>query len=133
MAARNNPCRWFLLFVLLLAGCFSASAADSPNFDQVDAVIQQAVEAGQIPGAVLVVGHGGKIVHRKAYGYRALEPRREPMTLDTIFDVASLTKAVATAPAVMLLVQRGQVRLNDPVARYVPEFAHNGKDEIIIC
>ena len=62
----------------------------------VDAVIQQAISEGQIPGAVLIVGHDGQVVYRKAYGLRALEPQREVMTLDTVFDLASLTKVIVT-------------------------------------
>ena len=98
----------------------------------VDSVIQQAVADGTIPGAVLVVGHDGAVVYRKAYGSRALEPRREPMTLDTVFDLASLTKVIATTTAVMQLVEQGKVRMNDPVAKYLPEFAQNGKDDITV-
>jgi CubicO group peptidase (beta-lactamase class C family) len=79
-----------------------------------------------MPGAVLLVGHDGQVIYRKAFGNRALEPRREPMTADTIFDLASLTKVIATTTAVMQLVQKGEVRLNDPVAKYIPEFAQNG-------
>ena len=82
----------------------------------VDAVIQQAIADNNIPGAVLVVGHNGKVIYRKAYGHRSLEPKRELMTLDTIFDLASLTKVVATTTAVMQLVELGKVRMNDPVA-----------------
>jgi uncharacterized protein YbbC (DUF1343 family)/CubicO group peptidase (beta-lactamase class C family) len=119
--------------ILLVVACATlARAQSSPNFVPVDSIIQQAVDAGQIPGAVLVVGHGGAVVHRQAFGFRAVEPRREPMTPDTIFDLASLTKVIATAPAVMRLVERGQVRLNDPVVRYVPEFARNGKGDITV-
>jgi len=98
----------------------------------VDAIIQQAIAEGNIPGAVLVVGHNGKVFYRKAYGNRALEPRREAMTLDTIFDLASLTKVIATTTAIMQLVEHGKVRLNDPVAKYLPEFAQNGKDDITV-
>jgi uncharacterized protein YbbC (DUF1343 family)/CubicO group peptidase (beta-lactamase class C family) len=98
----------------------------------VDAVIQSAISDGTIPGAVLIVGHDGAVVYRKAYGERALEPRREPMTLDTVFDVASLTKVIVTSTAVMQLVEQGKVRLNDPVAKYLPEFAQNGKDDITL-
>jgi uncharacterized protein YbbC (DUF1343 family)/CubicO group peptidase (beta-lactamase class C family) len=98
----------------------------------VDSIIQQAIADGSIPGAVLIVGHDGKVVYRKAYGNRALEPRREPMTLDTVFDLASLTKVIATTTAVMQLVEQGKVRLNDPVAKYLPEFAQNGKDDITV-
>jgi uncharacterized protein YbbC (DUF1343 family)/CubicO group peptidase (beta-lactamase class C family) len=98
----------------------------------VDAVIQKAISDGVVPGAVLIVGHDGRVIYRKAYGERALEPRREAMTLDTIFDMASLTKVIVTTTAVMQLVERGEVRLNDPVAKYLPEFAQNGKDDITV-
>ncbi|MGA8620342.1 MAG: exo-beta-N-acetylmuramidase NamZ domain-containing protein [Candidatus Sulfotelmatobacter sp.] len=98
----------------------------------VDGVIQQAIADGNIPGAVLVVGHEGHVIYRKAYGARALEPRREAMTLDTVLDVASLTKVIVTTPAVMQLMEHGKVRLNDPVAKYLPEFAQNGKDDITV-
>ena len=98
----------------------------------VDAVIEQAIHDGNIPGTVLIVGHNGQVMYRKAYGSRALEPRREAMTLDTIFDLASLTKVIVTTTAVMQLVERGKVRLNDPVAKYLPEFKQNGKEDITV-
>src|SRR5271169_5501891 len=98
----------------------------------VDAVIQNAISDGTVPGAVLIIGHDGRVIYRKAYGERALEPRREAMTLDTVFDLASLTKVIVTTTAVMQLVERGKVRLNDPVAKYLPEFAQNGKEEITV-
>src|SRR3974390_768405 len=98
----------------------------------VDSVISQAIADGNIPGAVLVVGHNGAVVYRKAYGSRALDPRREPITLDTVYDLASLTKVIATTTAVMQLVESGKVRMNDPVAKYLPEFAQNGKEDITV-
>ncbi len=98
----------------------------------VDAAIEQAIAEKQVPGAVLIVGHDGAVIYRKAYGSRALEPRREAMTLDTVFDLASLTKVIATTTSVMQLVEQGKVRLNDPVAKYLPEFAQNGKDDITV-
>jgi len=104
----------------------------SLSLPTVDAAIRQAIADETIPGAVLVVGHDGQVVYRQAYGSRALEPRREAMTLDTIFDLASLTKVVATTTAVMQLVEQGKVRLNDPVARYLPEFAQNGKQDVTV-
>ncbi len=97
-----------------------------------DSIVRDAIHDGEIPGAVLLVWHNGQVVYRKAFGNRALEPHREAMTTDTIFDIASLTKVVATTTAVMQLVQKGEVRLNDPVAKYIPEFAQNGKDEITV-
>src|SRR5450755_4825126 len=108
------------------------SAAAAPvHLAGVDSVIQQAIADG-LPGAVLVVGHDGRVIYRKAYGNRALEPTREAMTLDTVFDLASLTKVIATTTAVMQLVEQGKVRMNDPVAKYLPEFAQNGKDDITV-
>jgi uncharacterized protein YbbC (DUF1343 family)/CubicO group peptidase (beta-lactamase class C family) len=98
----------------------------------VDSIIEQAVADGNIPGAVLVVGHDGAVIYRKAYGSRALEPKREPMTLDTVFDLASLTKVIATTTAMMQLVEQGKVRMNDPVAKYLPEFAQNDKEDITV-
>jgi CubicO group peptidase (beta-lactamase class C family) len=91
------------------------------SFAPIDAAINKAVQDGQIPGAVLLIGHKGKVVYRKAYGQRWLEPKREPMTLDTVFDMASLTKVIATTSSVMRLFEQGQIRLNDTVAKYIPE------------
>ncbi|MGB8731138.1 MAG: serine hydrolase domain-containing protein, partial [Candidatus Sulfotelmatobacter sp.] len=106
--------------------------AAAVRMGEVDAVVQQAIHDQQIPGAVLIVGHDGHVIYRKAYGWRALEPRREVMTLDTIFDLASLTKVIVTAPAVMQLVEQGKIRLNDPIAKYLPEFGQNGKEDITL-
>ncbi len=115
-----------------MAAVDAKHAPASVRLDTADAVIQQSIHDGTIPGAVLLVGHNGQVIDRKAYGSRALEPRREVMTLDTIFDLASLTKVVATTTSVMQLVERGKVRLNDPVAKYLPEFAQNGKEDITV-
>ncbi|MGE0406033.1 MAG: exo-beta-N-acetylmuramidase NamZ domain-containing protein [Candidatus Korobacteraceae bacterium] len=102
------------------------------RFAAVDEVFRIAIEQKEIPGAVVVIGHNGTVVHRKAYGMRSVTPVREPMTVETIFDVASLTKVVATTPSVMRLVEQGRLRLNDPVAKYIPEFAANGKEQITV-
>lgn len=113
----------------------SAAAVKSSSISRlavIDPIIKEAVAAKEAPGAVLVVGHNGKIVYRKAYGYRALEPRRELMTVDTIFDMASLTKVIATTTCVMQLVEQGRVKPNDPVDKYLPEFAQNGKEDITV-
>lgn len=108
------------------------SAKETVNLDAVDKLVQEQVSEGGITGAVLVVGHGGNIVHQKAFGLRAVSPRNEPMTLDTMFDLASLTKVVATTPSVMRLLQYGQVRLEDSVSRHIPEFGANGKDSVTV-
>jgi uncharacterized protein YbbC (DUF1343 family)/CubicO group peptidase (beta-lactamase class C family) len=107
-----------------------AVAKETVNMTAVDALIAEQVSNENITGAVLAVGHDGHLIHEKAFGYRTTSPRREPMTVDTVFDLASLTKVVATTPSVMRLVQYGQVRLEDPVSRYIPEFGANGKDTV---
>jgi uncharacterized protein YbbC (DUF1343 family) len=110
----------------LLVGIVAIAAAfaqDSfPASKALDAQMDQAVRDGLIPGAVLLIGHGEKIAYLKAYGNRAIVPSREPMTLDTIFDIASLTKVVATTPAIMKLYEQGKIRLTAPVTTYLPEF-----------
>ncbi len=121
-----------LLPLLTCIAIAQAAQNDSQGFSAVNAVIEQAIAEKQIPGAVLVVGQGGKVVYRKAYGMRSLEPTREPMTEDTVFDIASLTKPVVTATCIMELLRRGKLRLNDPVAAYIPEFGRNGKHEITV-
>ena len=98
----------------------------------VDAIVKNAIANGHAPGAVVLIGHKGKVIYRKAFGNRSLEPTVEPMTVDTVFDMASLTKVMATSGSVMRMVQLGQIKLNDPVARYIPEFAQNGKGEVTI-
>src|ERR1700685_314914 len=108
------------------------SVAPSNRLGVLDSIVQEAIRDGQIPGAVVLVGHDGQVIYRKAFGERSLEPRHEAMTVDTIFDLASLTKVVATTIAVMQLVEKGQIRVNEPVAKYIPEFAENGKEEITI-
>ncbi len=117
-----------LVTALFLAG---ATAAIAQEYANVDAQIDNAIQTGLIPGAVLVIGHDGQVIYRKAYGSRALVPAREAMTPDTIFDVASLTKVVATTPSVMKLFQQGKIRLDDPVTKYLPEF-QGGKSDITI-
>jgi len=115
--------RFSVLFSLCLA-LLSTRAAGSLNpakLDQMDGVIEQAIAERRLPGAVLWVEHGGDI-YWKAYGHRSLVPTVEAMTRDTIFDVASLTKVLAGTPAIMLLVERGQVNLDAPVSTYIPEF-----------
>ncbi|MFL6416977.1 MAG: exo-beta-N-acetylmuramidase NamZ domain-containing protein [Bryobacteraceae bacterium] len=120
-----------LLPLFALAGLATAQDAPPELGAHLDSVIQDAVRSGLIPGAVLVVGHGSKIVYRKAYGSRSLVPARQPMTVDTIFDLASLTKVVATTPCLMKLFEEGKLRIDDPVTKYLPEFL-GGKSDITV-
>ncbi len=99
---------------------------------RLDAVARAAVEAREVPGLVLLVGQGRKVLYRRAFGSRSVRPQAEPMTTDTVFDLASLTKVVATASCVMALVEEGRLRLNDPAARYWPEFGKNGKERVTL-
>ncbi|HWW76565.1 MAG TPA: serine hydrolase, partial [Pyrinomonadaceae bacterium] len=107
-----------------------AVAADRLAF--IDAAVNESIERKELPGAVVLVARRGGVVWRKAYGARALSPRREEMTADTIFDLASLTKVVATATSIMILVERGKVRLADPVSRYIPELKGEGRDKLTV-
>jgi uncharacterized protein YbbC (DUF1343 family)/CubicO group peptidase (beta-lactamase class C family) len=109
-----------------------ASKEEQSWFAPLDDVLKNAVAQGDAPGAVLLVAHNGLTAYYKAYGNRTVGPKAEPMTTDTIFDLASLTKVIATTTCVMRLEQLGQIKLNDPVAKYIPDFAQNGKDDVTI-
>lgn len=123
---------------VLLGGaavCFSqvvACARPALSFDAVDVLVRDAVRKGEAPGAVVVIGHDGKILHRFVYGKRAIVPVSEPLSWDTHFDMASLTKPTMTALSIMQLVEQGRVGLEDRVSQYFPEFACNGKGDITI-
>ena len=120
-----------LTFVVL--GQFHAFARQSdPRFSRIDELVRDAVAARFTPGAVVLVGRGDQTVYEKAFGSRATVPAQEPMTLDTVFDLASLTKVVATTTAMMTLVEDGRVRLNDTVAGHIPGFERYGKAGITI-
>jgi uncharacterized protein YbbC (DUF1343 family) len=107
-------------------------AVSSERLAQMDAVIADEIAKKHLPGAVVLVGRKGRVVWRKSYGSRAVEPTQEAMTPDTIFDLASLTKIVATATSVMILVERGKLRLSDPVSLYIPELKGEGRERITI-
>lgn len=94
--------------------CATASAQTFHGAADLDAAINQAIREDKIPGAVLLVGHRGQVVYRKAYGSRALLPAKEPMTADTIFDIASLTKIIATTSGLMKLFEQGRFGWTTP-------------------
>ncbi len=110
----------------------SAAGLSEKKLAHVEEVVQEAMSEGKTPGAVVLIGQEGKVVYRRAFGHRALVPQKLPMTVDTIFDMASLTKVIATTAAIMQLMEQGKIRLEDPVANYWPEFKANGKDEITV-
>jgi uncharacterized protein YbbC (DUF1343 family)/CubicO group peptidase (beta-lactamase class C family) len=123
-------CRGVIVVLMVCVGC--SAFAQRVDFSTIDTLVGQAVEQKQIPGAVVEIGHSGRVVFRKAYGKRSLEPVHEAMTLDTVFDMASLTKPLMTAMAIMQLCEKGKLSFNDPVAKYLPEFGANGKQGITI-
>ena len=129
------------IFVLLLAQSVWAQlplaspqsvSVSSERLAQMDAIIAGEIAEKHLPGAVVLVGRKGRVVWRKSYGFRAVEPAQEVMTTDTIFDLASLTKVVATATSIMILVERGKLRLSDPVSHYIPELKGEGRERITI-
>ncbi|MBK6723786.1 MAG: DUF1343 domain-containing protein [Acidobacteria bacterium] len=98
-----------------------AVGMNAAKLNGIDALVEADIAAKKLPGAVVLVGHKGKIVFRKAYGNRSLVPTVEKMTVDTIFDLASLTKPIATATSIMILVEQGKLRLNDTIGMYIPD------------
>ncbi|HOC55863.1 MAG TPA: DUF1343 domain-containing protein [Verrucomicrobiota bacterium] len=135
----NVALRCFSLVLLVFSGaCQSVpppqnatSLFDPAKLAEMDAAIERAIADKKCPGGVLWLEHRGASYH-KAYGQRALVPAAEPISEDTIFDAASLTKVVACTPAMMLLVERGQVNLDTTVATYIPEFTGQGKEAITV-
>ncbi len=130
----------------LLVGLLSASASaaglphatpesvgmDSSHLARIDAIVAEGLAEKRMPGCVVCVGRHGKIVLLKAYGSKQLQPSELPMTTDTVFDMASITKPVATATSIMLLVEQGQLKLGQRVSSIIPEFAANDKEPITV-
>jgi len=129
----------FLTAGIALGGCktpppksVAPRAAFYPaKLEAIDAAIERAIAAGKAPGAVVRIENGGA-VYQKTYGAKSVEPATVPMTADTIFDGASLTKVIATTPAIMLLVERGKLRLGDKVNRWIPGFEAHGKGAVTV-
>jgi SSS family transporter len=125
-----------LLLVLTATGI----AQKTPDFSPVDRLLSEAIASTKLPGAVVVIGHNDRIVFERAYGLRKLagepgvhgESTAETMTEATIFDMASLSKCLSTATAIMQLYEAGKLQFDDPVAKYLPDFAANGKDKVTI-
>jgi len=103
------------------------------DWSPIDAAVQAQIAAGKMPGAVVVVGDAHRVWLRRSYGLRSRWPQSEPMTPDTVFDLASLTKVVATTTAVMQLVEQEKLSLDEPAARYWPAFAAHGKGRITVA
>ncbi|HMB78896.1 MAG TPA: serine hydrolase, partial [Vicinamibacterales bacterium] len=127
-----------LTVAALVAAAHPAAQTASPAVESsaglapIAPLVEAAIGRHELPGAVVLIGRGDTIVYHRAFGQRAVQPSPEPMTEDTIFDLASLTKVVATTTSVMQLVEEGRIRLNDPVAQFIPEFGKYGKAGIQI-
>jgi CubicO group peptidase (beta-lactamase class C family) len=145
---KSSPARgtWQILsLLLLLAVPCSTVAAQSllpaapqsvglsaEHLKLIDGEVERAIADKKLPGAVVLVGRKGKIVYRKAYGNRSVVPTVEKMTIDTIFDAASLTKPVATATSIMILVEQGKVRLNDTIGKFIPEIQDENAKKVTV-
>lgn len=101
-------------------------------FERAAEVIEEAIAADAFPGGVILVARHGEIVWHQAFGARSLDPERTPMRLDTVFDLSSLTKALATTTMLMLVVREARLRLDDRVTRFLPNFAVHGKSQVTI-
>ncbi len=127
---------WRILFTFVLSFMIAVSASSQvlreEQMTSISEIAKKAIQSGKIPGAVILVGNQGKVIYRRAFGFRELKPKKLPMTTDTIFDIASLTKVIATSTAVMQLVEAGKLNLEDPVAKYWPGFSANGKEQITV-
>lgn len=133
----------YLILVLAFSACTTqprpptvtlapVSGIDASRFNAIEPLVQKAITEKKLPGAVVLVGLGDRTLYHKAIGQRAVAPAPEPMTPDTVFDLASLTKIIATTTSVMILVDEGRIGLNDRVAAYIPGFERYGKGDITI-
>ena len=146
LASFTNYLMWISLRLCVSAVIFTAFAhtqglpvaaprsvgMSAAKLNQIDALVEADIKDKKLPGAVVLVGHKGRIVFRKAYGNRSLVPVVEPMTVDTIFDLASLTKVVATTTCVMILVEQGKLRLSDTIGKFIPEIQDENAKKVTI-
>ena len=133
------------LICVLTCGSFMVAAAtnlpqvppeqvglDASTLNKIDAALSRAIDAGKTPGAVVLVLRDGKVAYRTAFGMRCVKPQAVPMTVDTLFDLASLTKPLATASSILKLVELGKLKLADRLAQHRPSFGRHGKEVITI-
>ncbi|SDF25891.1 sodium:solute symporter family transporter [Terriglobus roseus] len=119
------------VLVMVVFGTASMRA-QSADFSEIDTLMAQALKDKLLPGGVVAIGSNGRVVYEKVYGNRAEDPAIEAMTEDTIFDMASLSKCMSTSVAIMQLYEQGKLQFDDPVVKYLPEFASNGKSSVTI-
>ncbi|MBK95821.1 MAG: esterase [Planctomycetaceae bacterium] len=109
-----------------------AAQPQASSFELIETIVKKGIKDGKMPGAVVVIADHDKVLYRRAFGNRQVEPVAEPMTLDTVFDLASLTKPIATTTSVMKLIDEGKLSLRANVSEYLPAFGQHGKDVITV-
>jgi serine-type D-Ala-D-Ala carboxypeptidase len=125
--------RLSLLAFALFAAPVGATELDRAKLAEIDAAAKAAIERGELPGAVVVVIHNDAVAYRKAFGNRATKPDAVAMTADTVFDLASLTKPIATGTSVALLMEQGKLKPDDLVSKHWPAFAANDKEKVTVA
>jgi CubicO group peptidase (beta-lactamase class C family) len=143
----NSDYRLRIVLVVIAFQCYGSefcSTAEPPqtavrqtqfpqkSFGAIEVIVNEGIAAGQMPGAVVVIADRNEVLYRRAFGQRQVKPVPEPMTVDTVFDLASLTKPVATATSIMKLIDEGKIDPKRQVSDYLPEFGSNGKDSITV-
>ncbi len=108
------------------------SGVRKENLTNITNLAEKSIAEGYYPGAVILVTHQGKVIYKGVFGNRTLDAQPQPMTFDTIFDLASLTKVIVTTTAIMQFVEEGKIELDAPVANYWSAFANNGKDGVTV-
>ncbi len=121
------------VLIYVLAGCQPVrKEIVRPDFSRIDNIVEEEIDKGNFPGAVILVGKQDDILYWKAFGNEVVEPYQEPMGRNTVFDLASMTKPVATATSIMVLKDRNEIDLDDYAGKYLPDFACNGKEQVQI-
>ena len=121
-----------LISISVLPVALAQEPATPTGWDAIEPIVEQGIANGEMPGAVVVVADRERILYQRVFGNRQVEPSEESMTIDTVFDMASITKPVATATSVMVLVQQGKIDVDQPVSHYLPEFSGKGKEAITV-
>ncbi|MFM0511672.1 serine hydrolase domain-containing protein [Paraburkholderia sp. RL17-373-BIF-A] len=132
MSRLLKRCCAVLIGLAIAADLACAAGLDAAARQQLEQIVDAQIAAGRIPGAVVLMGDAGQVLYREVFGQRALAPAAEAMTLDTEFDLASLTKVIATTTAILQLAETGRLRLDAPVAQYWPALAASGKEAVTV-
>ena len=121
------------IMILILQQPLLAQSIDESRLNRIDHIVKEGVQRKRMPGCVVLIGLGDQIIFERAYGNRQLVPEKLPMTVDTVFDLASLTKPIATATSILKLAENGEIDINAPTSKYLPDFVGHGKEEITVA